>query len=84
MAQSVVVTARVSAELHAQLEEVAASYERPRGWVVARALERYLAEELDLIRSLDEADAAIAAGRVHTQAEVEAMFGIAQEDRTAA
>ena len=48
--------------------------ERPRGWVVARALARFVAEELALIDSLDEAEAQIDSGEFYTQEQMKEWF----------
>lgn len=84
MAQSAVVTARIDDALIQRMDRLAASYDRSRGWVIARALERYLDEELDLLDSLSAAEADIEAGRVFTQDEVEAMFEVRRHRRDAA
>lgn len=84
MAQTVVITARVDEELASRMDRLASSYDRSRAWVIARALERYLEEELDLLDSLAEAEADFAAGRVYTQEQVEAMFDARRTNRDAA
>ena len=78
------VTARINDELAAQLDRLAAGYDRPRGWVIAKALERYLPEELDLLDSLAEAEADIEAGQFYTQEQMEDMFNITRGQRDAA
>ena len=84
MAQTAVVTARIGTELSVRLEKVAKAYDRSRGWVIARALERYLDEEADLIASLAQAEDDLTAGRVFSQDEIEAMFNVRQAERDTA
>lgn len=78
------VTARISDDLAAQLDRLSSGYERPRGWVIVKALERYLPEELDLLDSLAEAEADIEAGRFYTQEQMEEMFKVTRGQRDAA
>lgn len=67
-------TVRVPSDLKTKLEQVAKSVERPRSWVVQRALEQYVETEAwqieDIKASLREADA----GEFATQEEVDAVF----------
>src|SRR5438874_865248 len=57
---SVPVSLRVPAEIIEKLDKVAAFYERPRSWVMVRALRRYLSEEgqeaVDCLESIAELD----------------------------
>ncbi len=69
-----VVTARVSDEVLAMIDNLAKSRERSRSWITAKLIE-------DAVRRQSEFDAFIqvglddiAAGRVHTQDDVEAWF----------
>jgi len=54
------VSLRVPAEMLEMLDKVAAAVERPRSWVILRALRIYLANEgqeiLDIQEGIDEAD----------------------------
>ncbi|WP_374942038.1 CopG family ribbon-helix-helix protein [Sphingomonas sp.] len=84
MVETVVVTARIPAELGSQLDRVATDYDRPKAWVIVRALERYLAEEVDLLDSIAEGEADLAAGRFYTQEQIEERFGVSRDDRHAA
>ena len=84
MAQTTVVTARIDNTLAGRMDLLAAGYDRSRAWILARALERYLDEELDLLDSIAAAEADVEAGRVFTQEKVEAMFDIQRGQRDAA
>jgi predicted transcriptional regulator len=69
-----VFTIRVSPELQDRLDAIAAAIDRPRSWVVNRALEAFVQSETwqieEIKRGLTEADA----GEFATDAEVEATF----------
>ena len=84
MTDSVVISARVGAATLEALDQLATRYDRSRGWHIARAIERYVAEEGQLLAMILEGEADIAAGRVHTQEEVEAMFAVRRGRRDAA
>ena len=74
MAGKNVLTVRVSAELQARLDAIADAIDRPRSWVVNRALEAFVESEAwqieEIIRGLAEADA----GEFASDAEVGAIF----------
>ena len=57
---SIPVSLRLPAEVIEKLDKVAAALERPRSWVMLRALRRYLAEEgqemLDIQEGIAELD----------------------------
>jgi predicted transcriptional regulator len=57
---SVPVSLRMPADVIEKLDKVAGFYERPRSWVMLRALRQYLAEEgqeaLDCLESIAELD----------------------------
>lgn len=84
MPDTSVVTARVKTADAERLDQLAAAYERTRGWHIARAIERYVAEEAQLLDMIHEGEADIAAGRTYSQEEVEAMFAIRTGGRDAA
>jgi predicted transcriptional regulator len=69
-----VFTIRVSSELQDRLDAIAQAIDRPRSWVVNRALEAFVESEAwqieEIKRGLAEADA----GEFATDAEVEATF----------
>lgn len=84
MSKSTVITARIEPELSDRLDQLARDYDRSRGWLVAQAIERYVAEESQFLALIKEGEADIEAGRVFTQEEVEAMFGVKRDQRDAA
>ena len=84
MSKTAVITARVSEELAADLDKLAGELERSRAWIVAKAIKRYVREELEFIAYIQEGEDDIAAGRVHSQEEVEAMFNVRRAYRDAA
>ena len=75
MAAKGVFTIRVSSELQDRLDAIADAIDRPRSWVVNRALEAFVESEAwqieEIKRGLAEADA----GEFATDEEVEATFG---------
>jgi predicted transcriptional regulator len=81
---SIVVTARIDDELARQLDELASDCERSRAWIVSRAIERYVAEEGELVAAIKVGEADLAEGRVHSQEEVEAIHGVKRDERRAA
>ena len=74
MADTTVFSVRVSAELKERLDATAAALERPRSWVVTRALEEFVDQQAwqieEIRRGIDEADA----GDFASDEEVEAVF----------
>ncbi len=84
MSKTAVITARIEPELGDRLDQLARDYDRSRGWLVARAIERYVDEESQLLAMIREGEADIEAGRVFTQEDVEAMFNVKREQRDAA
>jgi predicted transcriptional regulator len=84
MSKTAVITARIEPELSDRLDQLARDYDRSRGWLVAQAIERYVAEESQFLALIKEGEADIEAGRVFTQEEVEAMFGVKRDQRDAA
>ena len=71
-----VITARINEALSTDLDELAGRLERSRAWLIEKAVAAFVAEELDLYRSLDEAEAQIDRGEYFTQEQVEAMFSV--------
>ncbi|MES2044176.1 MAG: ribbon-helix-helix protein, CopG family [Pseudomonadota bacterium] len=84
MSKTAVVTARIDAELAERLDQLAQDLDRSRGSLAARAIAQFVEEEAALVAAIREAEADIAAGNVHTQDEVEAMFGVDRSRRDAA
>ena len=84
MSKTAVVTARIDPELSDRLDQLARDYDRSRGWLVAQAIERNVAEESQFLALIREGEADIAAGRTFTQEEVEAMFGVKRDQRETA
>jgi len=82
--KTAVVTSRLTADLLADVDRLARELDRSRAWIVARAIERYVSEELEFIEFIKEGEADLEAGRVHSQEEMEALFGIAPAKRDAA
>ena len=70
MTKTAVVTGRVADETVAKLDRLAERLDRSRGWIVARAVEQYIAEESELLDSLDEAERQIDRGEYITQEEM--------------
>ena len=74
MAAKGVFTIRISSELQDRLDAIADAIDRPRSWVVNRALEAFVESETwqieEIKRGLAEADA----GEFATDAEVTATF----------
>jgi predicted transcriptional regulator len=70
MTKTAVVTGRIADETAAKLDRLAERLDRSRGWIVARAVEQYIAEESELLDSLDEAERQIERGEYFTQEEM--------------
>ena len=79
MSKVVVVTARIGEQLSADLDELAGYRERSRAWLIEKAIAAFVEEELDLYRSLAEADAEIDRGEFVSHedlmAELKARYG---------
>ena len=84
MTKTSVVTSRIPADVLADVDRLARELDRSRAWIVSKAVERYVSEELEFISFIKEGEADLDAGRVHSQEEVEARFGIAPGKRDAA
>jgi predicted transcriptional regulator len=74
MAAKGVFTVRIPSELQDRLDAIAEAIDRPRSWIVNRALEAFVESESwqieEIKRGLAEADA----GEFATEAEIEAAF----------
>jgi predicted transcriptional regulator len=84
MSKTAVLTTRVSSELSQRIDDLARELERSRAWVIAKAVERYVEEELELVEAIREGERDIDEGRFFTQEEMEARFGVNRDERDAA
>lgn len=84
MSKSAVITARLESDTAAKLDLLAEKLDRSRAWVIAKAIDQYVNEELEFMAFVQEGEDDIAAGRFHTQEEVERMFGVGPVERNAA
>lgn len=84
MSNTAVLTTRVPVELLQRIDTLAQETERSRAWLMAKAIERYVEEELELIEEIRTGERDIEEGRFFTQEEVEAMFEIKRDERDAA
>jgi len=85
MAETTTITIRIPTELKTRLDRLAELTERSRTYVAAKALEEYVAYELDLVESLRQGIEDFEAGRYFTHEEVmaEARETIAKAKRKA-
>ncbi len=70
MNKSAVITARLDADTAEALDAFAARRDRSRAWVIARAVDRYLEEEMHFEAFLQEGRDAIARGETLTHDEM--------------
>ena len=84
MSKTAVVTTRVPDEVMERLDRLAGAMERSRAWLIAKAIERYVDEELEFIDFVRVGEQDVAAGRVLSQEEVEARFLGRKDERSAA
>ncbi|HEV7289030.1 CopG family ribbon-helix-helix protein [Sphingomonas sp.] len=74
MSKTTVITARLEPELLAKLDALASEIDRSRAWVVAKAVQRYVEEELEyrafIQAGIDSADR----GELVSQEDMEAWF----------
>lgn len=84
MSKTAVVTARVTADLSARIDALAKELDRSRAWVIAKAIDRYVEEELEFVEFVREGQRDIEEGRYFTQEQVEAMFAEKWAKRNAA
>lgn len=73
------ISARIDASLLSGLDQLAEQYDRSRSWLVAQAVREYVERETEFMEFVKGGEDDIAAGRVHTQEEVETWI----EDRIA-
>ena len=84
MSKSAVVTARLTPEVAADLDKLAAYRERSRAWLVAKAVERYVREEAEFFAFLKEGEDAIERGEYLTHEELVAEIRAMRQQKTAA
>jgi predicted transcriptional regulator len=69
-----VITARVSDEVLAMIDQLATTRERSRAWITAKLIEEAARRQSEFDAFLQVGLDDLAAGRVHTQEDVEAWF----------
>lgn len=74
MAKTSVVTSRLREETASELDRLAERLDRSRGWVIARAVEKYVSVENELLDLLDEAEREIERGDYYTHEEMVAWI----------
>lgn len=74
MNRTSIITARVSPETLVGLDQIAARRERSRGWIVAKAIERFVAEQTRFDAFLQEGIDAADRGDLISQEAMEAWF----------
>ncbi len=70
MTKSTVVTTRLDPDATEALDTLAKELDRSRAWIVAKAVERYVAEELEFVAFIKEGEADLDAGRTISHAEL--------------
>ena len=68
------VSARIDAGVLNGLDQLAEKYDRSRSWLVAQAVREYVERETEFLAFIKAGEDDIAAGRVHTQEEMEAWI----------
>ncbi|UZK65111.1 CopG family ribbon-helix-helix protein [Sphingomonas sp. M1-B02] len=84
MSKTIVITGRIDTETSTSLDRLAASMERSRAWIIARAVEEYVRSETELMDSLDEAEREIDRGEYLTQEEMTAWVASLRREAAAA
>lgn len=89
MTKHTVISARIDAETSAKLDAIAEAADRSRAWVVAQAVREMIKRDEELMAFLQPGLDDIAAGRVHTQEEMEKwlaekLAGLRQAQKNAA
>jgi predicted transcriptional regulator len=70
MSKSTVVTTRLEPAATEALDTLARELDRSRAWIVAKAVERYVAEELEFVAFIKEGEADLDAGRTISHEEL--------------
>jgi predicted transcriptional regulator len=68
------ITARVDEATAVKLDQLAGELERSRSWLIAKAVQEYVERETEFRDMVRAAEEDFAAGRVHTQEEMEAWL----------
>ena len=76
-----VITARVSDEVLAMIDRIANSKDRSRAWTVAKLVQSAAERQTEFMDFIQVGLDDIAAGRVHTQEEMEAWFAARMANR---
>lgn len=89
MSKQTVISARIDAETSAKLDAIAQAADRSRAWLVAQAVREMIERDEELMKFLQPGLDDIAAGRVHTQEEMEdwlaeKLAGLRQAQKNAA
>ena len=89
MSKQTVISARIDAETSAKLDDIAERADRSRAWLVAQAVREMIDRDEELMAFLKPGLDDIAAGRVHTQEEMEEwlaekLAGLRQAQKNAA
>lgn len=74
MSKTSVITARVTQDIAASLDALAARVERSRAWLIAQAIEEYVKDYTEFLDFIKEGEDAIDRGDFYTQEEMEAWF----------
>ena len=82
--KSVVVTARVDADLADRIDALAGKLDRSRAWIAAKALDRYVAEQSEFLAFLQEGEDAIERGDYLTHDELVAEIRASRQQKNAA
>lgn len=68
------ITARVDEATVDKLDQLAGELDRSRSWLIAKAVQEYVERETEFREMIRVAEEDFAAGRVHTQEEMEAWL----------
>lgn len=68
------ITARVDEATADKLDQLASELDRSRSWLIAKAVQEYVERETEFREMIRVAEEDFAAGRVHTQEEMEAWL----------
>ena len=84
MAKSAVVTARLDAEISAELDRLAEHQDRSRSWLVAQAIERYVRAEGELLTFIKEGQDSLSRGDYVTHEQLVAEIEARKRRKSAA